>query len=196
MGNDSGLFGSEVVNEWLIVCDEEDGIAQLMDSEEKISDHKTTQIIEISGGFICDYKWWVVHERSGDGDFLSFASREFLDEGVGSLLKFDESDKMFVSSFDIFVVVAVDFQRVHDIVADGEIADEFGVLEDDTDLSSVFLELVCGHFGDIFVAVVDALGRCAEVACEHVDESTFSSTWSALQDHKISLPDREVKTLE
>lgn len=119
-----------------IMGDHNNSVAGGMDIFEFFHDESGTMAVEITGGLVGENDFWVVDERTGDGDTLFLAAGKLGGEIILTIFKIEAGEK--IRSLDearSFTVARIE-ERKGDIFESRESRDEIKVLKDEADFTS------------------------------------------------------------
>ncbi len=143
--------------------------------------------VDASEGFVEHDEFWVIDEASGDFESSFFSAR---DAHGGSMADFGESElieKNFEPVFSLFacVVLAV-FENGHEVLLDGELSEDGGVLWEVAHSESG--ALVHGEPGDVVALEVDGTAVGVDETDGHPEAGGFSGpVWPEQSDDFASV---------
>src|SRR6202011_4150839 len=119
--------------------------------------------VEIPGRLVADQERRVVDERAGDRDGLLLAPRGVVREGGDFFREADEAQHLGRLAPDRVARLALDLERVRDVLGGGALREELEVLEDTADVAAELRDTVALQARQVAPAHDDAAVRRLEL---------------------------------
>ncbi len=177
----------------VLVRDQHDGVALLVEPLEQPHDFDTGRAVEVSGRFVGQQNGRIVHQRPGDGHALALSAGELARLVVHALFQVDVTQRLLSALEPRFARRAAVNQRQFHIVQRGSARQQIEGLKHEPDLLVADpRQLVIGHIADqAAVDVVLALRRSVQTT-DQVHQRRFARAGRTHDGHVLATLDLDI----
>ena len=141
------------LNEAVVMGCHEHGGAAVGDSQQHFEHVEGSLGVEVASGLVGQDDIRVVEQGTGDGDALTFASREVIWHVLALVLQaYLIQDQIDAVTDFVFVIPSCSFEHELEIGFDAPVHKQLEVLEDNSEASPQFGDILCAQFGKIEAA--------------------------------------------